>query len=104
MIRYDSAASYDHGTGPAPRAWRVARDLQIPVRELTGMELAAAVLDSLMADRREREALRDGDVEGARIQAEIARDYEMDADFWAQVGDDDGPAATSPAAGPEAAS
>ena len=48
MIRYDSAASYDHGTGPAPRAWRVARDLQIPVRELTGMELAAAVLDSLM--------------------------------------------------------
>jgi len=54
-------------------------------------EQKIAMANARVSRRREREALRDGDVEGARIQAEIARDYEMDADFWAQVGDDDGP-------------
>jgi hypothetical protein len=42
-----------------------------------------AMANANVSRKREREALEQGDLEGARIQAQIAEDYEEDADFWA---------------------
>jgi len=48
-----------------------------------------ALANANVARKREREAREKGDLEGARIMAEVAADYEEDADFWAAFGDDD---------------
>lgn len=46
-------------------------------------EQKIAMANANVSRKREREARSKGDLEGARIQAQIARDYEEDADFWA---------------------
>ena len=46
-------------------------------------EQKVAMANANVARKREQEAIRKGDREGARIMAEVARDYEQDADFWA---------------------
>ena len=48
-------------------------------------EQKVAMANANVARKREQEVLGNGDLEGAAIMAQVAADYEEDADFWAMT-------------------